>query len=349
MSLPIASLDGYSYLRLMMLDSRSRFFDLLDHDFERRITEIIHGGFDVVHLNEFQSLLVVEAFTEETKDQLITLGQNLIRWFRETYGGDVSVVIGGLVDDIKQLYNQFQAIETMLENKFFYDEGTVLLAHHASFGTSEVTVAVDKALNELRHHLSRSRYDIVKLRFQQLFNELQNSEQSVIYIKYTCTEIAKALFDASVKKNAGSFKHHLEKIYRTTKLSDLRRVVLSILEENEPAGTGSSESMRKVIDNVVQIIKHEYKADLSLESLAERVYLSPSYLSHLFKKEMGVSFNKYLTLYRMEKTKELLLKTNRKIIDIGKEVGYSNFPYFSALFKNHYGKTPSQFREEAAQ
>ncbi|WP_225446569.1 response regulator transcription factor [Paenibacillus rhizovicinus] len=347
---PVAGLDGSPHVRLVMLDSRHRFFDLLDQDFERRLAEVIRSGFEVAHLNEFQSLLVMEADAEQTREQLIEGGKRLLQWFRETYGGDVSVVIGGCAGDIKQLYHQFHALESMLEYKFFFDEGTVLLANPDSSDASAQSFSADEALEELKTSIGRSRYDHAKLRFEQLFDELHNSDRfQVVYIKYMCTEIVKALFDASANKSAETFKQNLERIYKAPKLSDLRRIVLAILEESiQPAATGTSESVRKVIEDIVRIIECEYGTDLSLESLAERVYLSPSYLSHLFKKHMGISFNKYLTLHRMEKTKELLLTTNRKIVDIGLEVGYGNFPYFSTLFKTHYGKTPSQFREEAA-
>ena len=55
---------------------------------------------------------------------------------------------------------------------------------------------------------------------------------------------------------------------------------------------------------------------------------------------------KYLTDYRMEKAKELLEESNWKIVDIGKACGYTNQPYFNKLFKNYYGVTPKQYREQ---
>lgn len=347
-SMPITGFDGYGYVRMLMLDSRCRVFDRLDPDLERQLAETIRRGFDFIHLNEFQGLLLVEAFAEESLEALTELGQQLIRWFRVKYGRDICIVVSGLVDDVKQLYKEYHAMETMLENKFFFDEGTVLLSNRTSFAIGDVTAAVNDALEELRLNIQRSRFDVVILRFEQLFDALQNSDHfSVIYVKYVCSEIVKAIFDAAAKKNTDKFKVNLERIYRTTLLSELRRVVLTILKENESSSETGAEAMPKAIEELVRLIETEYNTDLSLESLAERVYLSPSYLSHLFKKQIGISLNKFITLYRMEKAKELLCSTNRKIVDIGQDVGYSNFPYFSSLFKNHYGKTPSQFREEA--
>ncbi|MGZ9584448.1 response regulator transcription factor [Paenibacillus marinisediminis] len=345
--LPISGYCSYPYMRMLMLDSRKRFFDRLDLDFEQHLGELIHRNVDLIHLNEFQGLLLLETFPDESLEDIYELGQHLVRIFKEMYGSDICVVVSKLVDDAKQLYREFHEMETMLENKFFFDEGTVLLANRTSFVVGDKTVAVNEVLTELTQNIQHNRYDIAQLHVEQLFDVLQNYEHfTVTYVKFVCTEIVKSIFNNSKKKDNDSFKLHLEAIYKTVKLSDLRAVVLSILKVNETSGETNTEALPRAIEEVVRMIENEYQTDLSLEILAKRVYLSPSYLSHLFKKQKGISINKFMTLHRMEKAKELLIKTNRKIIDIGQDVGYSNFPYFSSLFKNHFGRTPSQFREE---
>ena len=110
----------------------------------------------------------------------------------------------------------------------------------------------------------------------------------------------------------------------------------------------SVETGKTVIRKVMGIIESEYMSDISLEYIAEKVYLSPSYLSYLFKKETDHSFIKFLTLYRLKKAKELLDHSNMRIIDIGECVGYSNLSYFCMLFKNNYGMTPAKYRERGA-
>ena len=85
--------------------------------------------------------------------------------------------------------------------------------------------------------------------------------------------------------------------------------------------------------------------DIGLEYIAEKVYLTPSYLSYLFKKQTGKSFVKYLTVFRLKKAKKLLVDTNMRIVDICEQVGYSKLSYFCAIFKNNYGETPARYRE----
>lgn len=102
----------------------------------------------------------------------------------------------------------------------------------------------------------------------------------------------------------------------------------------------------KIIDKVLSIMHHEFDRDLTLEHLATCVFLSPNYLSILFKKEMNIGINKYLNNFRLEKACSLLSDSNMKVIDISKYVGFDNPSYFNRLFKNTYGVTPSSYREE---
>lgn len=101
----------------------------------------------------------------------------------------------------------------------------------------------------------------------------------------------------------------------------------------------------KVIKQVKSILKDNFQRDISLTDVANEVYLSPGYLSILFKKETGVNFSKYLTDYRLGKANYLLTNSNMKINDIAEFVGIDNPSYFSRIYKNKYGISPLQYRE----
>ena len=92
---------------------------------------------------------------------------------------------------------------------------------------------------------------------------------------------------------------------------------------------------------------HERLADseLSLKSLALQLGFSPSYLSVLIKKELGLPFQDYLIQERMKKAKLLLLTTDLKIYEIAEQVGFEDMNYFSQRFKQVVGLTPRQFKK----
>lgn len=105
------------------------------------------------------------------------------------------------------------------------------------------------------------------------------------------------------------------------------------------------ESSKHSIQIVQQYIHEHYHEDLSLNLLAEKVFLTPRYLSEIFIQETGCGINKYTKNLRMENAKHLLINTNMKISDIGKSVGYSNESYFCRSFRENFGLSPEKYRQ----
>lgn len=79
--------------------------------------------------------------------------------------------------------------------------------------------------------------------------------------------------------------------------------------------------------------------------ISEEFYLSPNYLSKLFRKETGSSLSVYIQNVRMSRAKQLLLETNYSISEIATETGYPSFAHFSKQFKKFVGKTPNEYRK----
>ncbi|MBO4902306.1 MAG: response regulator [Lachnospiraceae bacterium] len=105
----------------------------------------------------------------------------------------------------------------------------------------------------------------------------------------------------------------------------------------------------EVVDEVIRYIDENYaQEDLSLNTLASHVNISPNHLSMIFSQQTGQTFIKYLTDLRMQKAKELLKCSNKRSSEIAAEVGYKDPHYFSYIFKKTQGMTPTRFREEGS-
>lgn len=85
--------------------------------------------------------------------------------------------------------------------------------------------------------------------------------------------------------------------------------------------------------------------NLSLKTLAQDLGFSPSHLSVVLKKELGMPFQDYLIQERMKKAKLLLLTTDLKIYEIAERVGFDDMNYFSQRFKQIVGVSPRQFKK----
>lgn len=109
--------------------------------------------------------------------------------------------------------------------------------------------------------------------------------------------------------------------------------------DSEPAAQPEEDLIQKAID----YINVNYAQDLSRETVAASLYLSPSHFSYLFKQKTGTSFLDFLTTVRMQKSIELL-KTNMRINDIAERVGYQNRNRFVINFRQYTTYTPTEYR-----
>ncbi len=96
---------------------------------------------------------------------------------------------------------------------------------------------------------------------------------------------------------------------------------------------------------VINLIERCYADDLTLDDAAAVAGLSSSYLSRLFKEEIGTNFKNYLTKFRLERAKAALKDPRRKVYEVAEEVGFKDQRYFSEVFKKHYGYSPLEYRD----
>lgn len=108
-----------------------------------------------------------------------------------------------------------------------------------------------------------------------------------------------------------------------------------------------STNKKYIVEQIVDYMDRHYTEKISLDQIAQNMYLSPFYISRIFKSETGDTPINYLIGLRMEKARTLLLeKQHYSIQEIAQCVGYDDAYHFSKLFKKHYGNSPSQYRAE---
>ncbi len=129
-------------------------------------------------------------------------------------------------------------------------------------------------------------------------------------------------------------------------LPGCRKFYKSLLKKAiELRNTSSQRRYSALIENAKEYIHLNYDmSDLTLDKVASKVNISPNYFSSLFNQETGMTFIEYLTDVRMEKAKELLRCSSRRITEIGFSVGYLDSHYFSYIFKKTQNCTPSEYR-----
>ena len=94
-------------------------------------------------------------------------------------------------------------------------------------------------------------------------------------------------------------------------------------------------------------VQRHYAEEITLESAAESMGMSPFYFSRQVKAATGKTFLEFFTVYRMERAQKQLLSTNMTVSEVGRSVGYPDSNYFTKVFKRVVGCTPSVYRGTA--
>ncbi|MGG1599471.1 helix-turn-helix domain-containing protein [Paenibacillus naphthalenovorans] len=151
--------------------------------------------------------------------------------------------------------------------------------------------------------------------------------------------------------NAGFSKYFLKPLTDTELLTALDGLLLpGLMMETNYLGTPPSPSkpvemdLGNPIQSVIRYIHNHFYEPITLNEVADWVYLSASHFSRLFKAEMGVTFIEYLTKYRVEQSKRLIKMTSLPIEVIANNTGFANAGYFATTFKRLEGKTPTEYR-----
>lgn len=106
---------------------------------------------------------------------------------------------------------------------------------------------------------------------------------------------------------------------------------------------------KKLVNDIIYYLETYHAEDISLESLSSKMYISPAYISKLFKEETGDTPINYLIKVRMNKAKELLENEEMPIKEVANLVGYQDAYHFSKLFKKYFNIPPSEYSKTKKQ
>ncbi|GGI46509.1 DNA-binding response regulator [Paenibacillus marchantiophytorum] len=334
-------------VQMILIDFTHHVFDVEHDDLPDRVKAVMAAPFEYVNLNENQSLLFVLYDREAVKgEEQVLLGNRLKEVILNLYQETVTLVVGRHVSTESELAQEFRLMESLLEYKFFFQESTVLYTDESQ-GKEDLSDTIPKLMETVYWHLEMKDDFGFRKGVELFFKTIDGSGQhSAIYIKYMCIELAKKMWETAGKNDNQAFKTVVEAIFGCKSLTELKGQIHSVMALlGKDTDVHSPEFSKKVIKDILKLIEDNYMSDISLKWIADHVFLTQTYLSYLFSKEVGQTLVRYMTLVRMQKAEELLRGTNLTIADISQKVGFMNNSYFCKIFKQYHGQSPAKFRE----
>ncbi len=136
---------------------------------------------------------------------------------------------------------------------------------------------------------------------------------------------------------------NIEDLEKTLVFSDFRDKTRLLIEKIK--NLESNTKFSPVVQNSIDFIMNNYKEPILLNDIAAYVNASPTYLSKLFKREVGENVTTYVKNVKINYAKQLLLNDSLNIVDIAKKLGFDSASYFTAIFQKHENCSPSDFRK----
>ncbi len=341
-------LNTYSYLFLIQFEES--FFDGISYDddtpsFYDNICKITDTSCDYINLNPFQSVLIFQN-TGESSNYYIELATELQQHILYLYNKNCYISVSNEITDPNNISTIYEETEAFLENRFFFPEIYIYPNHISSADKLDDSDEDNYWVKSIQKDIELKDSHSLRQSIDMLFAKYKSRQcVSHIYIKFLFSNILQLLTKDLLELSDSDLNDKIVAIYSTQNLAEIEIIINKVLDKGIKKLEMEQQSPSHAIHLVKQYIHDHYGDDLSLNVLADKVFLTPRYLSSIFIEEVGYGINKYIKNMRMSKAKELLLNTNMKVNEICKAVGYSNVSYFCKSFLEDFGATPEKYRQ----
>lgn len=255
--------------------------------------------------------------------------------------------------DIKEMCRQAAAAR---ENRVFfglcgawqYDDMRVYMKQEAG------ELYFNQDIKEIMKYLYQADYAKAAQKVEDFLHNVQKASYlHPTYVKALCDEILSAyrhnLWEYGLNDDE---KERVEgaKLLISREMLNLQKLLDAVKSEEDylcnllQKKRGNMQYSASVKE-VMEYVEDHMGERISLEQMADKVFLSKPYLSTLFKKETGRKFSSYLQEVRLEKSRTLLKDTRLSVGKIAEQVGFFDSAHFSRAFKDHYGCSPLEYRK----
>lgn len=303
-----------------------------------------------------------ESEMNENEQRFInTLEQLVAKYPNADYFGG----IGESVLRLRELNQSFRDADKAFSSRFTHEPNQIVHSSNLTVMQTDDTfdsngfIELEQTHRVIEKFLNNGTVEEVKSFVEVCFQEIPEDHfRSIMMRQYVIMNIyavvmsfcEKILADNNEQidgktreENDEAMKHA---ITTAESIDDIKIYIEHLLAQAlELRNTASGRRYSDIIQTAKNQIERTYMSgDISLNSVAAGVGMSPSYFSSIFSREMGKTFVEYLTEIRMEKAKELLVCSSMKSSEIGYEVGYKDPHYFSYIFKKTLGCSPKEYR-----
>ncbi len=148
-------------------------------------------------------------------------------------------------------------------------------------------------------------------------------------------------------KSHSYYGNPADEFYIHNKFQEFLYTLYELSDKNIYTNDQAYNSIEQKMYEISSFIHNNYSEDISLNSLSEQFFISPSYLSREFKQVTGFNISNYIQLTRIKNAQYKLVSTNDKISAIASDCGFASFSQFNRIFNKISGTSPREYRYSA--
>ncbi|HEX3030073.1 MAG TPA: response regulator [Clostridia bacterium] len=323
------------------------------------IDNAVIGNDDVIKFrrNPGETILIIKGDNaEKLEDNAYALAHSIKYEVERKTSCVLCISIGSVRERIREIAQSYKDADTIKNYRYVYGKSKILGINDIKpiMGEKKEFIEINK--DDVYDFLKNGLKSNAQIFVRQYINSLNQVEmKSLIYIYYVFLDI---VLNASrfINELGGDIEQLIPEIGNLNSLiieidsiERLRELTEKIL--NKVFDFRDNQVEKKYISTINKAKEYIHnnfsKSNISLNSVASYVNVSPSRFSAVFSQETGENFTEYLTKIRVKKAMELLKTTSLKSAEIAYNVGYSDPHYFNFIFKKALGITPKEFRNEA--
>ncbi len=269
----------------------------------------------------------------------------------------ISVSISTRGDKALQLPQKFKECQEVLRHKLYIGNNMVIFYKDLnSFFKYENYPELEQYKRNFLEGIESGDLKAVHNSMQDIYNyttELDLNSSKWEFLKnFYCSTISsinniKTSVSAADDDKNSSAGRNISSLYNLVEECESIKELNSLLEDVAVKVTAkinnyNNKSMKQTLQKAVDFLNLHYNEQITLNKVADNIFVSTYYLSRMFKKELGKNFVDYLNEIRMLKAKELLREGKHKTYEVAEMVGITDAQYFSKLFKKYTGLTPKE-------
>lgn len=326
----------------ILIESDAAFFDTAEETLPAEIQKELRRVFFYLNLNAHQSLLL---FQDVYCDYEL-VANHIYNYLKRIYHVRFNLAVSHTFEGCECLPEILSQLERQMEDKFYHPEKHIFTCEEEKLKSAVGEVQDSRIMQMISEDITRRDVEQLWKHFNCLKEKYyDNSRYSAMYIKFVFSGVIQELHKEQQFPDEKKLEQEVERLYTCKNISEILDITEENIREYEKILEQSMSESRNEVAAVKNYIYQHYEEDLSLELLAEKVYLSSGYLSFIFKKETGMNLNRFIRVVRMEKAGELLSSTNMKVAQISESVGFANVSYFCRSFREYYGSSPESWRK----